>query len=129
MNVLVVLPYYARWHYSRGLKDFLHNWKNLLGFLVDFFSLEILFKTLFSPWERMSEGYGSGFKPGQFLETLIVNVLMRVFGFVARSIVLVLGFISIGITMVLGVCMMICWIVLPALILFLIALSIHNFLS
>lgn len=82
---------YFRWHYSRALKDLIQIWRNCLWFIGHFFSLGILVRTLFAPWRRLDEGYKKGLEPGAWLETLIVNLLMRAVGFLIRAV-----FISVG---------------------------------
>lgn len=56
-------------------------WKNLLWFFAQFFSLVLLSKTLFQPFKRLRD------------ESFIVNVIMRVAGFLLRSFVIILGII------------------------------------
>jgi hypothetical protein len=129
MNALVVLPYYAKWHYGQGIKDFFHNWKVFLLFLADFFSLGLLAKTLFAPWERMNEGYGSGFNPSRFFETLLVNIIMRLFGFVVRFTVLIFGFLSIVLTMLVGLLFFIVWVCAPVILVYLVAVSMYSFFT
>lgn len=83
---------YLRWHYSKGLKELLFFCSNILWFISHFFSFSLLLKTLFSPWKRMGESYGTGLDLGLIASTFIINSLMRVVGFITRTIVLIIGF-------------------------------------
>ncbi len=129
MHSIVFVPYYFRWHYTQGIKDLAHNLANFIYFLTDFFSLAPLFKTLFSPWERMGDSYKQGFHPKEALSSFLINSIMRVFGFFVRSAVLIVGFLSLVVSMVLCILIFLLWIFYPILIAFILALSIRFIFS
>lgn len=125
MNRLFFVAYYTRWHYGKGLRELFRNWMDFLWFVVEFFSLGILVKTLFSPWERMGEGYPAGFHPSEMIQTFIVNSLMRLVGFCVRIVVLCVGFIALIFSLVFGVVLMVSWLLFPGIIFFLLALALR----
>jgi hypothetical protein len=113
MWFLYVLPDYAKWHYKDSLKAFWGNVSNFLGFLVHFFSIALLFRTIFTPWRRMSESYTSGFDPGNFFSTLLVNGILRILGFIIRAFVLVVGLFLIVLFSVVSAFLFILWFAAP----------------
>ncbi len=113
-----ILTQYVQWHFFEMPKEILRGWKNYLKFFSYFFSIPILIKSFFSPWKRISWGYGRGFSPTRFLETAISNVFSRIIGAFLRSILIVLGIFSESIIFVLGAIFFIAWIFLPAIFIF-----------
>ena len=89
---LIFFEYFA-WHYSSGINEFLKAWKNVHWFWYHFFSVPILINTLFQPYRRIQEKYKRGFDPERFFETLIVNLIMRVSGFIVRTVFLLTALI------------------------------------
>lgn len=128
MQRLFFVAYYTKWHYSKGMRELFRNWMDFLWFLTEFFSLGILVKTLFSPWERMGEGYASGFHPSEIMQTFLVNTLMRIVGFCIRIIVLSIGFVFLVVSLIVGSIIMICWFLFPFIVFFLVALAVQYIL-
>jgi hypothetical protein len=119
MNILLTIPNYFLWHYSKALFDLLNLWKNLLIFFYEFFSIPTLLSTLFSPWHRMNDQYSGQLTFDATVGTFIVNTLMRIVGALVRGVFVVLGLICIFISVALGAIAFIAWLFLPALIIFL----------
>lgn len=117
MNVLLYLPAYVIWHYTAGLWAALAVARNLLRFTFHFFSVGLMFKTLFSPWRRLGEDYASGLHPNEWLATLTVNTLMRVVGAAMRLVLIIFGLIALVVVAVGSVVVMLMWILWPVLVL------------
>ncbi|HEY4476907.1 MAG TPA: hypothetical protein VJB69_02940 [Candidatus Paceibacterota bacterium] len=94
---------YFAWHYTNGLVGCIRLLADFLWFIYHFFSIPVLGRTLFTPWRRLGESYRRGFDPEGVLETIIVNVLMRLFGLVMRIVFLVVGFVALFLTSSLGI--------------------------
>lgn len=122
-SALRLVPQYILWHYSRALVDLTTNWKNFLWFLYHFFSIPLLVKTLFAPWERMDEAYRKGFDPESFFSTLVVNTVMRVVGAFMRSAIIIFGLISLVIGLVGGVFIIVLWLLIPLIVIGLLILG------
>lgn len=117
MIVPLYFPAYVIWHYTAGLWAAFGVAGNLIRFTAHFFSIGLLFKTLFSPWRRLGEQYSSGLHPNEWLATLTVNILMRVVGAVIRLFLIVFGLVAVVIvTVAVGVAILV-WILWPVLIL------------
>ena len=91
MKFFALLGRYLAWHYTTGLLDCLRLSANFLWFVYHFFSVPVLARTLFFPWRRLGEAYRGGFDPERLLETFIVNLFMRICGFVVRVIFLIVA--------------------------------------
>ena len=128
MPFIYLIPFYAKWHYTEGFKDLFHNWKNLIFFVLHFFSLEILFRTWFAPFGRLNEEYRKGLDPEAVFETLVANILMRMVGFVLRAIVIIIGIFVLLLTTIFGPVALILWAFAPFIILFLFIGGVVNLL-
>lgn len=130
MSPFVVFPYYLAWHYTRAILDFFDLWKNFLWFVFQFFSIPLLLKTLFAPFKRLKEkGSGDVTDLEGFLEALVVNTIMRLVGFIFRSVVIVFGLLTYTVTLFAGIVAFFLWLLLPALIAFLLVASIIGFFN
>lgn len=116
MGLAVIITGYIYWHYINAFGSIFLIWRNILYFILHFFSIGPLFKTLFSPWRRLDEKYNKGFDPQAIVETLIVNTIMRVVGFVIRIFFIVFGLLTLIICFIGGILFIIIWITAPLLI-------------
>ncbi len=71
------------------------SWRALIKFVIYFFSLGLLFRTLFSGWHRdSSEGY-------EWWQRLILNIAFITIGFIIRLIVILIGFVALLLALIL----------------------------
>ena len=125
MNLFMVVPYYLAWHYSRGLAQWTRNLFNFLSFEFHFFSVTELLRTLFAPFQRLKERYGSNpMDVEAILSSLLVNLIMRVVGLVVRSVILIIAALVITVSFVLVLALLLLWILLPLVLVGLIVLGI-----
>ncbi len=118
--------YYIKWHYTDAFIDLIGIIRNFLFFFYNLFSIKILFKTLFSPFHRMTEVYDKrGFNLEKLAEAFIVNSLMRAVGALLRIMLIITGIFFILLTFIFGAFFVIAWAIAPLLIviLFLIGLK------
>lgn len=85
---------YVSWLYSAGIKEYLRAWANLHWFLLHFFSIGILLRTLFVPWHRMRERGSRALDIEGALTRTAVNLILRVVGLVVRTVLLAAGLVS-----------------------------------
>ena len=129
MNFSLFITQYSLWHYGRGIKSYFSNWGNLLWFTYHFFSIPLLVRTLFSPFERMSDEYRKGLDLGAFFSTLLINTIMRLVGAAVRGVIVVIGLISLAFVLAAGLVLLIAWILMPFIMLALLLLGIHGLIQ
>jgi len=119
---------YIKWHYGQGLKELFYVTSNFLWFIAHFFSFKLLLSTLFSPWKRLGERYSGGLDLEAFASTLIVNVLMRLVGFVTKILVLFVGLVSYLVALTFSFCVFTIWFLAPVILVGSIILSVTFFI-
>jgi len=118
MGFVQVLYYYIVWHYTKAWSDMFRVIGNYLWFVSNFFSLELLARTLFSPWRRLAISGGKG-KEDSFFGALAVNTLMRLVGFGIRAVTIIAGALTLLLVVVVGCFAALAWLVFPAVVFFL----------
>lgn len=104
---------YLRWHYTQGVVDLVHIVGNFVWFFYEFFSIRLLFATLFVPFHRLNEEGPTGLDLGRMAEKLIVNMLMRLVGALMRISLILFGSMLIGLTLVVGLAFLVMWLCAP----------------
>jgi len=99
------------WWYGPG---WLQAWRDSLNWaqkVQQAFSVDVLLKTLFSPWKRIVS------LPGRSLEekfrAAIDNLVSRVIGFFVRLIVIFAAFVMIAATLLAGITLALLWPLIP----------------
>ena len=83
------------------------------GFL-DYFSFDLLIRTLFSPFRQISAGQVDGPLTVKF-RAFIDQLISRVIGAIARLIILLIGAVTLIVCCVLGLAYLLVWPLIPAL--------------
>lgn len=115
MRVLMLVPYYIAWHYTRAIRNFITIWGNLISLSFSFFSVATLFRTLFAPYKRMGEKYSGGLDLENIFGTAIVNTMMRIVGMVMRSVLITVGLLCTLGVIIMGLGALVIWLVFPIL--------------
>jgi hypothetical protein len=126
MEFTLFLTQYALWHYGRSMRSLFSTWGNFLWFTYNFFSIPLLLRTLFSPFQRIGEEYKHGLDLGAIFSTLLVNTLMRCVGAFARTIIIAMGIVFLAFVAVSGAMLFVAWVLLPCIILAFLLLGIHG---
>ena len=113
-----ILTLYLQWQFSDVPKSILGGWKNCLRFNLNYWSVSLLLKTLFSPWRKYSYSYGRGFNLGKFLEVFIFNVISRILGAMMRSVLIAFGLFTEIVVILAGAFVFLGWLILPFLLIF-----------
>lgn len=102
------------WHFKDAPGFILKAAGNFLRFSLNYFSVFPLFRTLFHPWKRLSEGYRKGLANiGENFQVFVLNSFSRLIGFLFRSAVIIVGLIVTTITLVASVLVFLIWFILP----------------
>lgn len=104
---------YTLWHYSRGFRDMVVLWSNIIWFLSHFFSIPLLASTLFSPWKRLHEERKQGFDIEDIFTVIVVNIIMRAVGFVMRISMIAIGLVFLAVALKLMIVHLILWAFFP----------------
>lgn len=103
------------WHFFDVPRSILIAWKNFLRFNLNYFSIPLLLKTLFSPWRRYQFTYGKGFDIGRYFTVFFSNLIFRLLGAVMRGFLIIIGLLVEVLIIFAGIILFFGWLVLPAL--------------
>ncbi len=79
---------FLQWYIGAGLREFFAIWKRFIVFIPRYYSVGLLFRTLFSPWHRdISPKTWRGFSPIRSLKKFLWNFISRIIGAVVRLVV------------------------------------------
>lgn len=101
------------WQFFEVPKFLLGVWKNYILFALNYFSLPILLKSLFSPWRKYRWVYPKGFNVVEFFNTLISNAVSRILGAIMRIVLIVTGIIFQIFVIVAGLIIFLAWLLIP----------------
>jgi len=103
------------WQFFDAPKAIWRAWRNFLLFNLNYFSLPLLFRTLFSHWHKYRYSYGRFFELWKNIEVLIFNLMSRLIGAMMRIAYIVIGFVVEIIIILGGAIILIGWLLLPVL--------------
>lgn len=104
---------YLGWHFFNLPKKILKAWRNFLVFNLEYFSVGLLLRTLFSHWRRYQFFYPRGFDIGQYAQVFFSNLISRTLGAVLRAFLIILGLIVELLILILGTLFFLAWLFLP----------------
>ena len=105
------------WHFYDAPKGILLAAKNFLVFNFKFFSIWLLFRTLFSHWRRYKESYGRGFDIKRYFTVFVGNMVSRILGALVRTIVIFIGLFAEFFIFLAAIFVFLTWLFLPILLL------------
>lgn len=109
----LVLDYFV-WHYTLGFRTLTANWLNGMWFLLHFFSITLLLRTLFAPWKRMRDSTHFA-SANELFEIVVFNILSRLFGALVRLAIIMTGLVLLSLGIVVYGGLIVVWCALPAL--------------
>ena len=106
------------WHYLIALREIYLGWKDIFLFVLNYFSISFLLKTIFSPWRRYRFSFRGGFDIGKVAEVVVFNVFSRALGMAVRTAVILMGIITAILVIIFGVFIILMWVLLPVAVIF-----------
>lgn len=103
-----------KWWYEAGLRQRMQKIALQLDGTIDYFSMDLLVKTLFAPFRQISAGKVDGSLEVKF-RALIDKLFSRVIGVIVRCILLLVGCVTIVLQLGLGLLVLALWAALPLL--------------
>lgn len=101
-----------KWWYTAGLRQRLKKISVRLDGTIDYFSMDLLVKTLFAPFRQISAGKVDGSLEVK-MRALIDRLFSRLIGAFVRSLLLVVGGVTIALQAVLALVMILLWLLVP----------------
>lgn len=104
------------WWYSHGWGVFVDQLKNYFASIVDFFSMDSLFRTLFKPFRQISaESASANSSLDLRFQMFLDRLISRTVGFFSRLILILVGVILMICGGVLGLVLIVLWPIIPLL--------------
>lgn len=111
-NMHMVIVWALSWWYGSGWKQCLLNLSERLTTSYDYFSIDILVRTLFSPYKQISASQVRG-PVGVQLRAFADRLISRVIGAVLRSILIVSGIVWLTVQVAIGFLVLVLWAAVP----------------
>ena len=102
------------WWYGRGWAMRITRLREKLISTLDYFSIDLLLRTFFSPFRQISAGKVGG-PIGVQLRALLDRIISRIIGAMIRFVMIIIGSVLIVIYAVVGILMVVVWGVVPLL--------------
>ena len=103
-----------RWWYSDGWLQCVRSVQGTLLGVYDYFSIDLLLRTLFSPFRQISAGKVNG-PVGVQLRAWFDQLISRTIGAFVRSVVIIIGSAALFLSVVWGLIRLIAWPLVPLL--------------
>ena len=103
-----------RWWYSDGWRRRASIVNAQLDGMIDYFSVDLLAKTLFSPFRQISAGRVNG-PLGVQLRAFADRLISRMIGAMIRTVLLIAGMVAIALTALVGMIILVLWAFVPVL--------------
>lgn len=116
--VSILFLQFGKWFFLEAPIAFLKTWKNILAFILEYFSVVPLVKTFFAPWRGILWQRRRGFDLGNFFSVSASNLISRFLGAVVRTFLIALGLAAEIMFFGIGILLFLAWFLLPILVVF-----------
>lgn len=113
-NTVMVIVSLVGWWYGRGLRLQIERLLGRIMSVYDYFSIDLLLRTLFAPFRQISAGHVRGPLAVQ-LRALGDRLFSRLIGAVVRCIMIVIGTAACIVVLVIALVGLALWLVTPVL--------------
>lgn len=104
---------FLQWWYGAGWKRQFASWSNRLAGVNDYFSIDLLIKSWFSPFRQISAGKVEGSLSVRW-SAFVDKTISRFIGAFMRTALIILGLASLLITSVVSIVGLVGWLLVPA---------------
>lgn len=112
-----ILVEYITWHYTSALSSYVRIVRNGRDFILYYFSIPLLLRTLLSPYKRVVESRSRRFSFEDLVGRIVINTLSRLIGLVMRLIIIAWGLLAYVLFMMVSVLGFAVWLASPLLVL------------
>lgn len=102
------------WWYGEGWRQRIFIIRDRLASIVDYFSIDLLLKTLFAPYRQISAGSVNG-PIGVRWRAFVDQLISRCIGAIMRTILILVGGLTILLFSIVGLLVLILWGIVPLL--------------
>lgn len=102
------------WWYGAGWRQRVMLIRERVARTVDYFSIDLLFKTLFAPFRQISAGKING-SIGVKWRAFVDRTISRIIGSIIRIFIILIGCVTIILYGVMGLATLVLWAIIPAL--------------
>jgi hypothetical protein len=102
------------WWYGAGLITRISAVRGRIASIMDYFSIDLLLRTIFSPFKQISAGGVAG-SMAQKWRALVDRLFSRCIGAVVRLLLIIVGVVGIIGTIVIGTLLIVAWLFVPVL--------------
>ncbi len=102
------------WWYGAGIALVIRKIRSWLASMYDYFSIDLLLRTLFAPFRQISAGRVNG-PIGIQMRAFFDRAFSRMIGGFIRSMMIIFGIVALLLTVMAGVLYLVMWIVMPLL--------------
>lgn len=113
-NRLMFILGLLSWWYGAGWRGRMVRLREKLAGSVDYFSIDLLLRTFFSPFRQISAGKVQG-SLGMQMHAFVDRLISRVIGAMIRLVMIIVGLFAIFFNIILGVVLLLFWAVVPLL--------------
>ena len=108
-----IIIQYLVWRFFDVPRNIIQGWKNYLAFNLKYFSIPLLFKTMFAYWHKYSMSYGKGFDFQRIFEAITLNIMSRILGAIVRLFLIAIGLVFELLIFLVGLAVLLLWLFLP----------------
>lgn len=108
----MVIVGFVQWWYGAGLLRQLRLGREHIANFFDYFSIDLLIRTFFSPFRQISAGSVQG-PIGLQIRAFFDRLISRVIGATVRTLTILVGVITIFLTIIVEIVRVVVWVLLP----------------
>lgn len=111
-NKIMLIVGIISWWYGRGWGQRVVKLRDGLAGVMDYFSIDLLLKTMFSPYRQISAGRVQG-PLGVQMHAFFDRLISRLIGAMIRIFMIIIGAVAIALYAVFGILALALWAIVP----------------